>query len=56
MLKIDMCNDKINLDKFNMYKSEGEKMKEIENFEPKAQNNRLTSNVINSFLDKIKRI
>lgn len=56
MLKIDICNDKIYMDKLYMYKSEGEKMKETENFEQNDAKEALTSNRINSFLDKLKEI
>lgn len=56
MLKIDICNDKIYMDKLYMYKSEGEKMKEVENFEQNDEKKALTSNRINSFLDKLKEI
>ena len=53
MLKIYICNDKIYMDKLYMYKSEGEKMKETENFEQNDAKEALTSNRINSFLDKL---
>lgn len=49
-----MRNDKIYMNKFYMYKSEGDKMGEIENFESNAEKNILTSNTINLFLDKLK--
>ena len=54
MLKKVVCNDKIHMDKINNFTKVKGKMIGKEIFEQSIEKNRLTSNTINSFLEKLK--